>query len=278
MGTSVVTMSGGSVPDHFFGNSVTGSDASRLFIAGGTIGVPVNAEDSSTITISGGVIEGGIVLRNDVEALDTAKVVVTGGDLRDNLEAHLSGEVLFTGGDVRENLFGDDNSLITMTGGRVAAFAVFQDHARFVYSGGTIIGGVIDNAAAAGAAQRVGSLIGDGLASSTDDINSPISIEDNALLSVVGFDLQAVLVDPSFHEAYSLYQLAGMLADGTPVTGQYFAIQNGTGAGFELLAAVPEPAGAAALMLTLTAWQAGTSRGRGRRRTAISRRHLGSRL
>ena len=273
-GTAVVTLSGGSVPDHGFQSGVTASDASRLFIAGGTVDVAVKARDSSTITITGGVIEDGIVLRNDVEALDTAKVIVTGGDLRDNLEAHLSGELLLAGGDVRENLFGDDNSVTTMTGGRVAAFAVFQDNAKFIYKGGTIGGGVIENAATAGAARPIGGLLGDGLYGSTEAIplvahltGSPISIEDNALLSVVGFDLEALLVDPSYQQAYSLYQLAGMLADGTPVTGQYFAVQNGTGAGFELVAAVPEPAGAA-LVLVVMAWWAVASRADGRRRAA----------
>ena len=72
-------------------------------------------------------------------------------------------------------------------------------------------------------------------------------------LDIIGTDLAATLVDPNFEGMFSLYELAGRLADGTNIGGATFLVRNGTGTSFQLLAAVPEPSSLALTGLTTAA-------------------------
>ena len=72
---------------------------------------------------------------------------------------------------------------------------------------------------------------------------------DNSTINIFGYDLDTILIDPNyqkpfFNNTFSVYQLVGRLADGTPLDGGVILVANETGASLHLLPPVPEPASA----------------------------------
>lgn len=155
-----------------------------------------------------------------------------------------------SGGTVGGSLFANDSSVVLMTGGFILGHAVISGSSTLTFSGGAIGLGIIrsvaglvaptetsaggDRDSAFDAAHRLFAL------NAEDGLASDVFVHDNATLNIVGDHLQGVLIDPNYQGMFSLYQLSGTLADGMPMSGEYFGIQNGTGAAF-LLRTVPEP-------------------------------------
>lgn len=272
---ATVTINGGEIRMHGFGSQVAAFGHSHVSIAGGSVDVPVFAHDSARITIMGGTIESAIVLRNDVQARDTSHVVMVAGRVGDNVEAYESASVTIFGGTISENLFGQDNSTVIMSGGLVQLYAIFRGNSKFIYSGGTIAAGVIDQTSSRSSGAPVVRLLGDELEASRGGTASEfasgvvlsgvveptnaIFVHDNATLNILGRDLEAILVDPNYQDNFSLYQLSGTLADGTPLERQYFSVQNGSGASYRLVP-VPEPASVALALLGLAIFGEGRLR------------------
>jgi hypothetical protein len=152
-----------------------------------------------------------------------------------------------SGGLIRGDLRGSDSSTIEMSGGTVLGRAIFDDNSVFNYSGGFILDGV-QLPQAAGV--QADSALADSLAPGFDEnLLLGIVAHDNATINIIGTGLHATLIDPSFEGMFSVYQLAGRLADGTEVNGGLLYLQNGSGARLELLP-VPEPGMLAILALT----------------------------
>jgi len=132
------------------------------------------------------------------------------------------------GGEVQHDLISEDRSVVFLSGGTIRGFARIVDISKFHWSGGTINGQPPPDGS-------------EGLLAAGADLAIPILVQDSATLIIMGSDLAATLADPNYQEMFSLYQLSGTLADGSAVNDEFFAIQNGTGASYQLLP-VPEPA------------------------------------
>ncbi|QDT73199.1 hypothetical protein [Lacipirellula limnantheis] len=176
------------------------------------------------------------------------------------------GLVSVSGGEVAGNLAGFGSSITAMSGGHVVGFPVFQGAATFLYSGGTF--GLFGVPPAA-ADVSVG-LENDAEAAPQGNLEelAPLpgfAAMGDAEIQFIGHDLQSTLVDPNFiygESSYSVHQLTGRLADGTPVDGGLVYTENLFNARFSLIEApVPEPT---SLTLALVALLASARRNWGR--------------
>jgi hypothetical protein len=216
----------------------------------GMVNGNVNLNDS-TLRFATGWIDGDVIgtglsnvlhgfgaIRGSLVARDSTTIIMSGGRVAGDLVAEDGSTVFLSDGRVEGYLFGFETSEIVMTGGSVVGLAVISSTATLRWSGGTIDGELPP--------ASPGSLVPNGL---PDDAlvaaggapTAVILMHDSSTLNIIGNDLDAMLIDPNYQENFSLYQLSGKLADGTAVNDAFFAIQNGTGASYQLLP-VPEPA------------------------------------
>lgn len=168
-----------------------------------------------------------------------------------------TGLVSVTGGDVGGNLIGFASSITAMSGGHVVGFPVFQDRAKFLYSGGTFdFFGVPQASAALKSGLTVASGAGEGGPGASLPLPGFTAMGD-AEIQFIGHELQSTLIDPNFFQddvSYSVYQLTGHLADGTPINGGLVYVENGFTARFSLVEApVPEPSSLALLLMAMCA-------------------------
>jgi hypothetical protein len=160
------------------------------------------------------------------------EVGTIGGDLTTRDDSVIS----MSGGTVVGNANAYDNSTIRLTGGTIDGFAAAHGHATIDYSGGTILGGVLPTPKPALSEELTPWL------TSADPAPVPGLVAfDDGLINIYGTDLQATLIDSSYLGMFSLYELTGILTDGSTFGGQYFSVQNDTGATYQLLPPVPEP-------------------------------------
>ena len=186
----------------------------RFSLTGGQITRHINATEATVVNLSAGSIGG------RVTAFDDSVINISGNaSLSRNLTALNDSTINLRGGAVARNLQGFNNGTVNMSGGAVLGQAVFRDDSIFNFSGGTI-----------GPSTT-------GLASGVDNSHTARLIAYNAAtLNIVGNNLAAMLIDSTYQDGlYSVYQLAGTLADGTSINGTYFFLENGTGANFQLL-------------------------------------------
>lgn len=246
--TGHVAIAGGT-----FENYLSTTDSSQAAVSGGRIGI-IFAQGSSHLTFRGGELDSAGFNRNTLHARENSFVEVSGGRIHHEIDASGSAEVTLSGGIVGENLLGSGSATLTMTGGTVYGAAIFRENSTFTYSGGKLFLGILDPAAPATLAGAERSIASHALTSSGDEPGIAMLVQDGATLQIVGTDLEAVLVDPEYQGTSTLYRLWGTLADGSPIEGHYFSIQNGTGASFDLLPpSIPEPAHAGLLMLIFSA-------------------------
>jgi hypothetical protein len=246
--------------------NVQASGSGGVQLGGGVSG-NVSLNDS-TLALRFGHVSGNVIgsalsiikveehcfIHGDLVANDTTRVemvragVELGGDLVADDRSHVelaAGDTMVSG-----NLFGLQASEIFMGAGRIRGSALISKTATLHWFGGTIAGQTPGMASGSG---LLGFDDGDVAAAPPPDAMAiALSADDAGTIKIYGTGLEAVLIDPSYQDLYSLYRLTGTLADGSLIDGTHFAIENGTGASYELLppSAIPEP-GTVALLVAL---------------------------
>lgn len=212
---------------------------SRIEMTGGTILGSFGALESTVAIITGGTIQESVI------ATGHSTITLAGASVQDSVVASSVGTVNLLAGVVHGNLVGFTRGTIFMGGGHVDGFPIFRDESSFFWSGGTI--GFHGNPPPDGSVQSLIAGMGSGgVCDPSDEDCEPPLIGITALAQsrvfITGYDLQSTLIDPNYEGFYSLYQITGRLADGTPINGGQLLVQNSSGASFELLEApVPEP-------------------------------------
>src|SRR5258705_6888503 len=187
---------------HVTGNVTVFNSAGVLLIAG-TVGGNIQATQNSSVEIESiAAVAGGLT------AFNFSIVNVRGGSigvspLHGHLEAQANATLNLSGGTVGGDLLGFENSTINMSGGTVFGRGIFQGNSKFNFSGGKILGGIFQPPALRAAANEV--------------LN--ITAFDNATINIQGVDLLVTLIEPNHQGTSSLYQLSGLLADGTSISG-----------------------------------------------------------
>jgi hypothetical protein len=240
--TADITMTGGTVGDiqmtqdqpghgisigggHVTRNILVFNNAGLVFIAG-TVGGEIQASQNSNVEI-----ESIAAVAGSVHAFNSSTVTMHGGSIgvgpvQGDLTAQDSATLNLSAGTVGRNLTGTGSSIINMSGGTVFGFGVFQGNSKFNFSGGKILGGIIQPPGLSPSS-------GFALRGAANEVLN-ITATENATINIQGVDLVATLIDPNHQGASSLYQLSGLLADGTSISGGSMVIQNGAAAGFTL--------------------------------------------
>lgn len=155
-----------------------------------------------------------------------------------------TGLVQINSGSVGGDLVGSGSSITAMSGGHVNGSPIFGEQATFLYSGGTFGFATIVAPARPNVASRQ-SDIDIAASAALLPTSSGFTALGDATIQFIGFDLQSTLLDPDYVQddvSYSVYRLAGRLADNSSIDGGLVYIQNAAGtASFALVEAPPVP-------------------------------------
>ncbi len=236
-----LSVSGGT---YVFGN-VNAYSGANLNLAGPSM-ASLQALDRSIVDLSGTIVRAGAV------AADRGIIFMHSGLVKNDFMAIGPGSTaILESGAVNRNLVAIDGGTVTMSGGFVAGKSYVDGASTFNFSGGTIVGDQFSNLPPEDltADLTLSQLMDNGAASGgLDPLAGKIVATAGSIVNIYGTQLATLLVDPNFVDPdtgleFSIYQLLGMLADGSPLAGQLMFIQNDTETSFNLLPPpVPEPA------------------------------------
>jgi hypothetical protein len=241
-------------------------ESAKLVLNGNTV-VFSNVQSSGDAFLTGAsvqnvtsIFEGfvsfdGVQVRGSANGTSGGRIQMNSGTVDHDLAAFAAGEVNLSGGNVGGNLVAAGSGIVNMFGGHVAGRALVDQNSTLNYFGGTIDGEIFqpppppeggDDGSAG--ASIVSELLNAGSASGgLDPLSGKIIASNGSIVNIYGTGLATLLVDPNFVDPetgniFSVYELTGTLADGSPLAGQLMFLQNDTDTTINLLPPpVPEP-------------------------------------
>jgi hypothetical protein len=228
-------ISGGTVTS----GGVTAISNGRVSMNGGKVLGTVSADGAGTVSMTGGQAR-------FVHAAG-AGTVTMGGGITEVLSAKGEGLINLAGGGLEKSFYTDQNSKGNIYSGSIGGDVTAYGDTTINIYGGTI-GGTIN---AFGTINIYGSIVS-GKSSfariAASEVLPDLFAIDDGAVQLIGSGLKQTLVDSNvaydqdgITGIFSKYELTGALADGTDITGTTLFVQNGSGATFALITAVPEP-------------------------------------
>ncbi len=226
----------------FFSEDISAFSNAEVTLAGVSVNT-INSLSESVVEISNTTV------RNAGIAANGGIFFMKSGHIKNDFMAIGPGStVVLEGGAVDRNLVGIGGALVTMTGGFVAGKTYIDEASTFNFLGGTILGDLFailppDDGGDDGSAGEsiVSRLLSAGSAAGGfDPLAGKIVASAGSIVNIYGTDLSTLLVDsnyvdPDSGNVFTIYELFGMLADGSPLAGQLMFIQNDTETTFNLL-------------------------------------------
>jgi hypothetical protein len=239
----------------------------EIFLVGSNIMISHSNVSGQISALSSARVElEAVMVTRDISATNNTYYLLQNSHVVGDVYSEDHSGVAIVGGWVDGSLIAMNHSDITVSNVTVGGTGLALGGSTINWSGGSFGNGPptlaplqVESSGDLGVVPSVlsASLLARG-ASGIDPAQSTVTAVDTSTINIFGYDLETILIDPNYvnslyADSFSVYELAGILADGTPLTGQFLFVQNNTGASYHLLAPVPEPATGTLLMLGMTA-------------------------